>query len=115
MLLALTCRAEAQQARDNRIGALLQGGTWYAAIDGLRQGLRELGYEEGKQFALDIRDSKGDLKAAEEAARNLEREKVRLIYAGASSVVTVAKKATTEVPIVFTVGSDPVEIGRAHV
>src|SRR5262245_49528762 len=111
VLLSLSYLAEAQQARDNRIGVLLQGGTWHEAIDGLRQGLRELGYEEGKQFALDIRDSKGDLKAAEEAARNLEREKVRLIYAGASSVVTVAKKATMEVPIVFTVGSDPVAGG----
>ena len=111
VLVVLCSSVDAQQARGNRIGVLLQGGTWYEAIDGLRQGLRELGYEEGKQFALDIRDSKGDLKAAEEAARNLEREKVRLIYAGASSVVTVAKKATTEVPIVFTVGSDPVAGG----
>jgi ABC-type uncharacterized transport system substrate-binding protein len=111
MLFALCFSADAQQARVNRIGVLLQGGTWYEAIDGLRQGLRELGYEEGKQFALDIRDSKGDLKAVEEAARNLEREKVRLIYAVASSVVTVTKKATTEVPIVFIVGSDPVAGG----
>ena len=103
--------ANAQQAKVARIGVLLQGGTAYEAVDGLRQGLKELGYEEGKQIVLDIRDSKGDLKAAEEAARNLEREKVKLIYAFASSVVTAAKKATTEVPIVFTVGSDPVAAG----
>ena len=103
--------AQAQQAKVNRIGVVLQGGTWYDAIDGLRQGLSELGYEEGKQFVLDVRDSKGDLKAVEEAARSLEREKVKLIYAVASTVVTAAKKATTEVPIVFTVGSDPVAGG----
>jgi putative ABC transport system substrate-binding protein len=73
--------------------------------------MKELGYDEGKQVTLDIRDSKGDLKAVEAAARNLERDKVRLIYALASSVVTAAQKATTEVPIVFTVGSDPVAGG----
>jgi len=80
-------------------------------VDGFQQGLKELGYVEGKQLVLDIRDSKGDLKAVEEAARNLEREKVKVIYAFASSVVTAAKKATAEVPIVFNVGSDPVAGG----
>jgi putative ABC transport system substrate-binding protein len=109
--LSLVLPARAQQVKPARIGVLLQGGAWYEAIDGFRQGMKELGYEEGKQFTLDIRDSKGDLKAVEEAARNLEREKVRLIYAVASSVVGAAKKATTEVPIVFNVGSDPVAGG----
>jgi putative ABC transport system substrate-binding protein len=110
-LLCLAPFVEAQQIKPPRIGVLLQGGAWYEAIDGLRQGLRELGYEEGKQFTLDVRDSKGDVKAVEEAARNLEREKVRLIYAVASSVISAAKKATTDVPIVFIVGSDPVAAG----
>ncbi len=105
--------ADAQQQKNNRIGVLLQGGAWYDAIDGLRQELSDQGYAEGKQFVLDIRDSKGDLKAAEAAARSLEREKVKLIYAVASSVVDAAKKATTEVPIVFNVGSDPVAAGLA--
>jgi putative ABC transport system substrate-binding protein len=109
--LSLVHPAEAQQVKPARIGVLLQGGPWYEAIDGLRQGLRELGYEEGKQFTLDVRDSKGDVKAVEEAARNLERDKVRLIYAVTSSVVAAAKKATAEVPIVFNVGSDPVAGG----
>jgi len=103
--------AEAQEARPARIGVLLQGGPWYEAIEGIKQGMREVGFEEGKQFVLDVRDSKGDIKATEEAARNLERDKVRLLYAMASSVVTATKKATTEVPIVFNVGSDPVAGG----
>lgn len=109
--LSLVHPAGAQQPKPVRIGVVLQGGSWYDAIDGLRQGMSDLGYVEGKQFVLDIRDSKGDLKAVEAAARNLERDKVRLIYAVASSVVTAAKKATTVVPIVFTVGSDPVAGG----
>ena len=103
----------AQQSKINRIGVVLQGGPWYDAVNGLRQGLKELGYEEGKQFVLDIRDLKGDPKAVEAAARSLEREKVKLIYAVASSVVIPTKNATTEVPIVFNVGMDPVASGLA--
>ena len=108
ILLGCAGTAAAQPSKPPRIGVLLQGGAWYDAIDGLRQGLKELGYEEGKQFALDIRDTKGDIKAVEKEAAALENEKVKLIYAVASSVVTAARDATKEVPIVFNVGSDPV-------
>jgi putative ABC transport system substrate-binding protein len=100
-----------QQKAPPRIGVLLQGGPWYDAVDGLRRGLKELGLEEGKQFVLDIRDAKGDPKAVEEAARNLERDKVKLIYAVATSVVTTAKQVTTDTPIVFVAGTDPVAMG----
>lgn len=103
--------AEAQQAKVYRVGVILQGGPYYAAIDGLREGLRELGSEEGKGFILEIRDAKGDLKAVEEAARGLARDKVHLIYALAGSVATAAKRATVDIPIVFSVGSDPVVLG----
>ena len=83
----------------------------YETVDGLKAGLRELGLEEGKQFTLTIGDTKGDVKAAAEAARNFEQEKVSLIYALATSVITAAKAATADVPIVFCVGSDPVTGG----
>jgi len=101
----------AQQSKVYRIGVLLPGGPLYETVDGLREGLRELGLQEGKQFVLTIRDTKGDVKAAEEGARNFEREKVNLIYALATSVITAAKAATTNVPIVFCVGTDPVAMG----
>ena len=83
----------------------------YETIEGLKAGLRELGLEEGKQFTLTIGDTKGDVKAAAEAARNFEQEKVSLIYALATSVITAARAATADVPIVFCVGSDPVTGG----
>lgn len=102
---------EAGQAKVHRVGVLLPGGPLYEAIDGLRDGLRELGLEEGKQFSLVIRDTKGEAKAAEEAARNLEREKVNLIYTLGTATTTVAKRATTNIPIVFGMGSDPVTGG----
>jgi putative ABC transport system substrate-binding protein len=70
-----------------------------------------LGYEERKQILLEIRDTKSDLKLAEEAAKTFERERVNLIYAVTTSVTTAVKNFTTHVPIVFSVGSDPVASG----
>src|ERR1700730_2436928 len=68
------------------VGVILQGGPWYAVLDGLRDGLKQLGLLEGKQFILDIRDTQGDLKAVEGAASTLERQKVNVIYTVATSV-----------------------------
>jgi putative ABC transport system substrate-binding protein len=115
-LLSTVPSIQAQQPgkQIHRIGVILPGGPLYESIEGIKAGLRELGLEEGKQFSLTIRDTKGDTKAAEEAARSFEREKVNLIYALASSVVAAAKGATTNTPIVFGVGSDPVAAGLAE-
>ena len=112
MLSALCASAEAQQTKKGyRIGVILPGGPLYEAIEGLKVGLKELGLEERKQFTLTMRDTKGEPKAAAEAARSFEGEKVNLIYALANSVVTAVKAATQRTPIVFAVGSDPVASG----
>ncbi len=103
--------ALAQQSKVYRIGAIHQGGPYTAVLDGLRDGLKQLGLEEGKRFVLEIRETKGDIKVAEEAAKNFERERINLIYAIVSSVVTAVKHVTSQVPIVFAVGSDPVASG----
>ena len=110
-VLLSTHIANAQQAKWHRVGVIMQGGPYYEAIDGLRDGLRELGLQESKDFVLEIRDTKGDLKAVEEVAKQLEREKVELIYTVATSVTNAAKHATLNIPIVFYAGSDPVSIG----
>jgi ABC-type uncharacterized transport system substrate-binding protein len=91
-LLALPHTVEAQQARVYRVGVVLLGGPHSATIDGLRDGLRELGLEEGKQFVLHVRDAKGDLKSVEATARSLEGEKVDLIVAMATSVTLAVKR-----------------------
>jgi putative ABC transport system substrate-binding protein len=102
---------DAQEAKIYRVGVILPGGPYHAAIDGLREGLKELRLEEGKQYVLEIRDVKGDLKAVGEAAREFERGKAPLVYAFPTSVATAAKRATTQIPIVFIVGTDPVAGG----
>src|SRR5262245_44695087 len=78
-LLALPLAVSAQQDRMYRVGVVHQGGGSYEqALKGLRDGLKELGLEEGKHFVLHVRDTRGDLKAAGEAASSLEAEKVDL-------------------------------------
>jgi len=108
LLLALSFPAQAQQQKIYRIGVVYPGGPLRETIDGLRAGLKELGLAEGKQFTLAIEETKGDIKAAEAAAKNFEREKVDLIFVTAGTVIAAAKQATTSVPIVFCIGSDPV-------
>ncbi len=66
VLLATPLAAEAQQAaKKYRVGIVLEGGPYYTMIDGLRDGLKESGFEEGTQYILHIRDVKGDRKAVE--------------------------------------------------
>jgi putative ABC transport system substrate-binding protein len=104
-LIVMACSlANAQQPKIPRIGVITAGGAWYATIDGLRDGLRQLGLYEGKQLILEIRDTNGVVKAAEEAAKSLENEGVSLIYTTQTSISIAAKKATTHIPIVFCAG-----------
>ena len=113
-LLALSLVAPpagAQGARVYRIGVVEQGGPYGLAIEGLKEGLREGGLEEGKHYALKVIDAKGVLKAAEAAGRQLEADKVDLIFAVSSSTALAVKRGTSRVPVVFYAGTDPLESG----
>jgi putative ABC transport system substrate-binding protein len=111
-LLAAPLAAEAQQARVFHVGVVIQGGpSYYVAVDGLRDGLREFGLEDGKQLILHVHDTHGDLRAVEAAARTLEAQKVDLIYSWSTSVSLAVAQATQKVPIVFYAGTDPVAAG----
>src|SRR5262245_11467407 len=93
------------------VGIIHYSGEQRVWVDGLRQGLRELGLEEGKQLVLDIRQIPYDLKAVEAAASDLERANVDLLYTVTTSLTTAARRATVRVPIVFFAGTDPVAAG----
>jgi len=96
----------------HRVGVIYLGGHHQVIVDGLRQGLRDLGLEEGKHVVFDLKEIKsGDWAAVGPAARDLERAHVELIYTVTTQVTIAAKKATTQVPIVFYVGVDPVAAG----
>jgi putative ABC transport system substrate-binding protein len=107
LLLALATPVWAQ-GKPQRMGVLHPGGAQSETLDGLRQGLRELGLQEGTALQLDIRDVGGDASATEKEAIALEKDAVNLIYALTTPVITKTKAATSKTPIVFCIGSDPV-------
>lgn len=98
----------AQDAKPHRLGVILQGNPWYEVVDGLRDGLNRLGWMEGRDFVVDIRDTHGDRDAVEQAATVFERQRTGLIYSVATSVTLAVKRATATTPIVFVAGTDPV-------
>src|SRR6266705_3871702 len=114
LALAMMPSAHAQPAKIYRIGVVSPGGPYQHAVEGLRDGLKELGQNEGQEYVFHVRDTKGDLKAAEDAAKNLEQERVDLIFSFGSAVSLAAKRATTRTPIVFVAGSDPVDVGLVN-
>src|SRR6266700_3782997 len=109
--LASVQLGQAQPTKTYRVGVIHEGGSFYPVVNGLKDGLKELGLAEGKNYVLEIRDLKGDRNAGMEAAKSLERGKVDLIYVVSTSPTTVVKRATLAVPVVFAVGSDPVISG----
>jgi len=111
VFLISTFPAIAQPAKVERIGVIYLNEVFITVVDGLRAGLKELGVQEGKHVVLDLQDLRGDTNAAGNVAENFEREKVKLIFTNTMPVTSVAMKATKNVPIVFSVGSDPVALG----
>ena len=103
-----------QQAKVPRIGFLGASSASALAprIDALRQGLRELGYIEGKKIAIEHRYAEGKLDQLPDLAVELVRLKVDVLVSGAGNAGTRAlKQATSSIPIVMTFGSDPVAAG----
>jgi putative ABC transport system substrate-binding protein len=109
-LLAGPLAAEAQ-ITIQRVGVVHAGGPYAAVVEGLQEGLRQLGLADPKSLTLLVRETRVDPKEIEGAVQSLVREKVNLIYAIGTSIARPAKRATGEVPIVFSVGTDPVASG----
>jgi putative ABC transport system substrate-binding protein len=80
-------------------------------IKGLRDGLRDLGYIEGENLVIELRDAKGDRGALQPAAADLVSKKVDVIFTTGTRATEVAKAATKQIPIVFRHPADPVAVG----
>jgi putative ABC transport system substrate-binding protein len=114
MLLALPFPARAQQpAKIPRIGYLsnspLSANAEY--IEAFRQGLRELGYVEGKNIIIEYRSAEGKLDRLPALAAELVRLKVDIIVTPGPIPTRAAKEATNTIPIVFSQIGDPVGSG----
>ena len=112
-LLAAPLAAEAQQAdKIARIGflALNIAGAPHLR-EAFRQGLRDLGYVEGRNVVIEYRDAAGKPERLPALAAELVALKVDVILAVGEPHALAAKQATKTIPIVFTVAADPVASG----
>jgi putative ABC transport system substrate-binding protein len=114
MLFALCAAVEAQQPQKiHRIGVLgaTSPATIAARLDAFRQGLRELGYIEGKNIVVEYRYADGKLNRVPALAAEMVRLNVEVILTGGSAATRPAKEATTTIPIVMAQDTDPVGNG----
>jgi putative ABC transport system substrate-binding protein len=113
-LLAAPLVAETQQAaKIARIGYLSPSLATSAQLrEAFREGLRELGYVEGRNLVIEYRDAEGKLERVPALAAELVALKVDVIFVGGGTRVTLAAmQATRTIPIVFTGVGDPVTSG----
>jgi putative tryptophan/tyrosine transport system substrate-binding protein len=105
--------ADAQQERRTyRIGVLNEA--WAAnhpTVEGLKEGMLELGFVEGRDVTYEIRFTRGEPGATDAVAAELAKAGVDLIFTSNEPATLAAKKATQRIPVVFTLVGDPVALG----
>src|SRR6266498_4138360 len=114
VLLAVAVIAQAQQpTKVPRIGYLsaTSPSANVGRIEAFRQGLRDLGYVEGKNIVIEWRYAEGKLDRLPALAAELVRLKIDIIVTGAPATTRAAKEATVTIPIVMAQDSDPVGSG----
>ena len=106
--------ARAQQGRKVRRIGLLSGASREGAsgnIDAFLQGMRELGYVEGRDFITDLRFADGNYERFTELAAELVQLKPDVIVTGTTAAIRTLQRATTTIPIVLANSTDPVGNG----
>ena len=110
VILAPPLLVEAQQQKVYRAGVLMIGSPDIPAMKGLRDGLKELGYVEGKNLLLDI-PTKETIDELRPIAKAYIEKQVDVIVALGATAPLIARELTREIPIVFVGSSDPVGSG----
>jgi putative ABC transport system substrate-binding protein len=113
LFVSLLQLAEAQQPGNVPRLGYLSGRTGRRSpnAEALRQGLRDLGYVEGQNIAIEYRSTKGNLDRLPTLAAELVRLKVDIIFTAGGEAGRAAKKATSAIPIIFVGAVDPVATG----
>jgi putative ABC transport system substrate-binding protein len=114
MLFALCLPAEAQQAgKVPRIGYLGTGSlsSQSPRLKAFREALRDLGYVEGQNIAIEYRFAEGKSDRLPDLAAELVRVEVTMIVTGSTAAVLAAKQATSKIPIIVATSGDLVGTG----
>jgi len=112
VLFAFGSYAQAQ-SKIPRVGILFIGGRDQPHLEAFKQGLRERGYNEGKNIALDYRYAESKVDRLPALATELVQLKVDVIVTTSGNSARAAAQATKTIPIVLTTGADPVKSGLA--
>jgi putative ABC transport system substrate-binding protein len=110
---AIPVTGRAQRSATVVVGVLSPEGPKTGDVNGLVQGLRELGYVEGGNIRFEYRWAEGRFDRLPELAADLVRLQVNVIVARATQAAEIAKKQTSTIPIVMVGVSDPVGAGLA--
>jgi putative tryptophan/tyrosine transport system substrate-binding protein len=116
LLLAVCLSANAQQAtKVPRIGFLgaFSASDFANRLDGLRQGLRELGYEDGKNIVIEYRFSEGKFDRLPKLAAELVSDNVEFVVTAGEAAIRALKQVSKTIPIVVGVTGDLVVTGHA--
>jgi putative ABC transport system substrate-binding protein len=114
MLLTLSVSSQAQQPTKTwKIGVLVSSTEALnkPRDEALRQGLRDFGYEEGKNIVMDYKYAEGKPEGLAQLAKELVAEKPDVIVVGGTAVAVAVKNATNTIPIVVAGAGDLVEAG----
>jgi len=101
------------QPKIPRVGILFMGGRDQPHLEAFKQGLREHGYNEGKNIILEYRYAEGNYDRLADFAHEFVRKKMDVIITTSSYTAQVARKATQTIPIVITSGN-PLQPGLAE-
>ena len=97
--------------RHYRVAVLSPGLPFNLALEGLREGLAQLGYHEGKDIVFLIEDAQGEVANLSSRAAKTVAAKPDVIFAVGTAATAAAKQATTTLPIVFAFVGDPLRSG----
>ena len=112
MLVALCSFAEAhQEAVPPRVGMIRTGTPPDALLDIFLQGLRDLGYVDGKNILIELRFAEGKPARAAEIAKELAGLKIDAVFTASTPAILAFKHATKAIPMVMVSTTDPVRSG----
>jgi putative ABC transport system substrate-binding protein len=109
LLISYTDAAE--RAKPIRIGVLTDSWGPTPGVVGLRDGLKELGYRENQDFVIGVRFTEGNISSLPQAAQDLIKQGVQILFTNNPAPAKAAQMATNRVPVVFYGAGDPIGLG----